>query len=78
MNYFFYHVYLDTERDMNDELMEKKNDLILELMKDIKDISENLLNDNISLKLINIFYINIFIKIKIHLHFHYCQNAQVS
>jgi len=36
---FFYHVYLETERNMNDELNGRKNDLIVEIAEDMRVIS---------------------------------------
>ena len=50
MFHFFYDVYLDTERDMNDELKDRKKGLINEITSDMINISENLGDNNINIK----------------------------
>jgi len=41
---------MDTERDMNDELKNKKSELIKEITDDMLKISENLGQNNINIK----------------------------
>ena len=47
--FFFYHVYLDTEREMTDELMDIKKTLIFKVRENITLISESLKDSNVLL-----------------------------
>jgi hypothetical protein len=47
--YFFYHVYLDTEREFTEELLNIKKSLIMKLQVDLDEIPNTLLNSRVQL-----------------------------
>ena len=45
--YFFYHVYLDTEREMTEDLVIIKKNMIMKLKDDLEEITQTLTTNRV-------------------------------